>query len=539
MATTQKQIAEYLSIARGKYAKARNNRLLITGGIDRHELALGSLPPPRAGEDKRMTMIWKFSTHPKIDDSNGREVVSWVIDCELERNITALLQSDLNASTESLAKLFLKNFSSESLARRHLSSYLEKVGYQVGNRVHRQLSEFQQYTQLRFDQRDVWQIGWLFASDPAKFFSNFKPQYALENYAARTMEGKIKDEIFRLGQWRMCSDWALLKYSTRTSLQNALQNQGYSQPQLDRYLAALDCFKEIYACRRPTGSRSLPAPTDEQFNEIANVYNRQVQPPQLATLATIQDWLKTCIQALRNCQTRNVISIDAPSSRDEDSVQQQLGNTPDSEMEHLENQETAEQLMVFLAKLLEHLEKKDKQTDNYLLLRHGFDLDYRSIAPIFGISHSTVRYRYNQAMQRLLLQVAQWAQQQLGEIPDSETLNNMRDPLQQCLDRHYKDRIFQSVFQNARQQLDGQRRNLLHLRYFWKMNEAQISHKLQRAESEVGSGLVTGRQELAVAIGNWIQNRPNFPPDSLNLVADKIATAVQVLIANYPYNTII
>lgn len=525
MATTQKQIAKYLFRSRGKYAKARNNRLLITGGIDRHELALGSLPPPRAGEDKRMTMIWKFSTHPKIDDSNGREVVSWVIDCELERNITDLLQSDLNASTESLAKLFLNNFSSEPLARRHISSYLEKVGYQVGNRVHRQLSEFQQYTQLRFDKHDVWQIGWLFASEPAKFFSNFKPQHPLENYAARTMEGKIKDEIFRLGEWRMCSDWALLKYSTRKSLQKALQNQGYSQPQLARYLAALDCFKEIYACRRPTGSRSLPAATDEQFKEIANLYNQQVQPPQLATLgtanrATIQDWLKTCIQALRNCQTRNVISIDAFSSRDEDSAQQPLGNTPDSEMEHLENQETAEQLMVFLAKLLEHLGKKDKQTDNYLLLRHGFDLDYRSIAPIFGISHSTVRYRYNQAMQRLLLQVAQWAQQQLGEIPDSETLNNMRDPLQQCLDKYYKDRIFQSVFQK-------------------KVNEAQISHKLQRAESEVGSSLVTGQQELAVAMGNWIQNRPNFPPDSLNLVTDQIATAVQVLIANYPDNTIV
>lgn len=138
------------------------------------------------------------------------------------------------------------------------------------------------------------------------------------------MEGKITDEIFsNLWIEKRRSDWALLRYSTRRSLQKALQHQGYSQPPLDRYLVARDCFKEIYA-PPPAGSHSLPAPTDEQFQDMADLYNRLVQPNQVtapgtANRATIKDWLSKCIQALRSYQTRYVVSINAPSGGNEGS----------------------------------------------------------------------------------------------------------------------------------------------------------------------------------------------------------------------------
>ncbi|MEP0872807.1 hypothetical protein NDA01_23605 [Trichocoleus desertorum AS-A10] len=487
-----------------------------------------------------MTIIWKFSTHPRLKDSNGRPGVYWVSDRELETNIRTLCQSDKNADAEYWARLFLNTFDSDPLALRHMSTYLEKLGYRAANEVYRKVSNFQQHTQLRYNQHDIWQIAWSFSSTPDIFFSNFNSQLALENYAYRKIKGKINDEIVRnLGMEKRRSDWGLLRYGTRTYLQEALQNQGYKQPQLDCYLLTWDSFKEIYAPQRATGSSSLPAPTDEQLDTMANLYNKLVQSPQVAALgkanqAKIETWLHECIQALRTYQTKHLISLDAPTGGKEDSPV--LSETiPDaaseSQWEQIEIQEPTFALTAILTELLTRI---DPNTDNCLLLRHGFDLDYRSIAPIFDIYYTTVRNRYNQATQQLLRQVAQWAQEKLSVIPDSESLNEMHIALQEYLKKYYENLIFQSVFRTAWQQLDDQHRKILHLHYFRQTDVSEIARQLQLCELEVSNKVVTGREELAIAIREWIQNRLNILPDLLNPLTDKIVILVQRLIANFP-----
>ncbi len=487
-----------------------------------------------------MTIIRKFSTHPRLKDSNGRLVAVWVSDRELETNIRTLCQSEPNADEEYWARLFLNTFDCEPLALRHMSAYLEKLGYQAAKEVYRELSNFRHYTQLKYDRHDIWQIAWSFSSTPDIFFSNFNSQLPLENYAYKKIEGKIKEEIVRdLGIHKRRSDWGLLRYSTRTYLREALQNQGYKQSQLDCYLLTWDSFKEIYAPQRISGSHSLPAPADEQLHTMADLYNKLVQSPQVAALgkanqAKIETWLNECIQALRTYQTKHLISLDAPTGGNEDSpVLSEI--IPDAASEsQWEQIEIQGPTLALTATLTELLTRIDSSTDNCLLLKYGFDLDYRSIAPIFGIYYTTVRNRYNQATQQLLRQVAQWAQENLNVIPDSESLSEMHTALKEYLKKYYEDLIFQSVFRAAWQQLDDQHRNILHLHYFRKMNEAAISHQLQLCELEVSNEVVTGREELAAAIREWIQNRLNILPDLLNPLADKIATLVQKLIANFP-----
>ncbi len=483
-------------------------------------------------------IIWQFSTHPRIEDSNGRPVVCWVFDRELEKNIRTLCQSDPNANAEFWARLFLNTFEGETLALKHMTAYLEKLGYSAANRVHRELSSFQQYTQLRYEQQDLWQIAWSFSGEPKKFFSNFNTQRPLENYARIKMEGLIRDTIVRLGMEKSRSDWALLRHSARLFLREALQNQGYKQPQLDCYVLVWDSFNEIYAPQKATNNRSLPAPTDEQLQQIENLYNQLLQPSQVAALGTadrtmIEGSLQKCIQALRTYQTKHFVPLDAPGGGNEDFPP--LGETipnpdSDSEWEQFEIQGAVEQLMAVLMRLLAGI---DEETDNCLLLTYGFDLDYRSIAPFFEVVHTTIRNRSNRATQQLLNQVARWAQEKLNVTPDSESINEMKAPLKECLKKYYSGLILQSVFQTAWQQLDRQRRNILYLRYFRQIDEVAIARQLQLSELEVSNKLVTGRQELVAAIGEWIQNRLNVRPDLLNPLADKIATLVQRLIANY------
>ncbi|NMG19861.1 hypothetical protein [Brasilonema bromeliae] len=451
-----------------------------------------------------------------------------------------LLESDPNVNERFLAQHFYNNLHSSPLALKHMSAYLEKFGYDAANRVHRELSRFQKYNQLLYDKRDILQMAWLFASTPDKFFKNFNPQHPLENYACKTMEYKIKQEIFRIqmGQ-KQFSDWGLLKHCTRKSLQQALQCQGCTQPQLGCYLLAYNCFKEIYAPQRATSNRSLQPPTDTQFQEITNLYNHLVQQSALATLDTvhqqkIKQWLLECIQALRNFRSRQIISLDAPKGEDENSLPlSQITPDPTSESlwEKIIVQELTPQMMTTLSELLTQL---DRYTNNHLLLKYGFNLDYRSIAPFFFVDSTTISRHCNKTTQKLLGQLTQWAQEELHITPDSENLKEINTLLKQCLNQYYQDFIFRSVFQDAWQQLDSECRHILYLRYFRRIDEAAIAHNLQLSELEVTNGLVTGTQKLAAAVCHWISNHLTVSLDFVNPLADKIAIFVQTLIANYP-----
>jgi hypothetical protein len=334
------------------------------------------------------------------------------------------------------------------------------------------------------------------------------------------------------------SDWGLLRYSTRAYLLEALQHQGYRQPHLNCYLLAWDSFKEIYAPQQATDNRSLPAPTDEQLHMMVNLYNQRVQlSPQVADLSeanqvTIEAGLEKCIKALRRYQTRHLVSLDSPARENEDSdpLSEMIPDrASESQWEQIEVQEPTLALTAILRDLLTCI---DSDTDNCLLLRYGFDLDYRSIAPIFGVYYTTIRHRVNRAMQQLLAQVAQWAQENLDFTPDSESLKEMDIQLKEYLKNYYLCLILRSVFRPAWQQLDCQYRDLLNLYYLRQMDVSAIACQMQLNELEVSNGLIIGRQELAAAIREWIQNRLNIAPDLLNPLLDKIVTLI--LTANFP-----
>jgi DNA-directed RNA polymerase specialized sigma24 family protein len=484
-------------------------------------------------------IIEMFSKHPRINNNNERPAwkPDWEPDSKLEANIRNLCHSDPNMDTEFWARFFLKTLG-EPLALRHMVAYLERLGYQAAENVYKKLSNFQHYTQFRYERYDIWQIAWSFSSRPTEIFRKFNPQQPLKKYAYKTIEGKIRDEIVRLGMGRLRADWALLRHCGRAYLREALQNEGLRQLQLERCLLAWRSFKEIYTSKKAPDSRTLPEPQNEQLEQMTDLYNNLVQSPQVAALGTadraeIEAWLRQCIQALRRYQNRIFVPIDAPRGGHEDSPPL-LETIPDpkseSRWEQIEIQQTAEQLMAVLREMLTQI---DEEADNCLLMRHGFDLDYRSIAPFFNVYYTTVRNRYNSEMLQLREGVARWAQEELDVTPDSESLDEMHIQLQECLNKYYFDLIFQSVFRPSWQQLDCQRRNILYLRYFMQKDEVAIARQLALSELEVSNKLVTGKQELAAAIQEWIQNRTNVLPNLLNPLVDRIATFVERLIADY------
>ncbi|MBR8839924.1 MAG: hypothetical protein DSM106950_39490 [Stigonema ocellatum SAG 48.90 = DSM 106950] len=476
-----------------------------------------------------MAMIEMFSTHAKINDSNGH-LISWIPDRELEVNMIALLQSDPNSNEESWAQYFVSNFDTNLLASKHISAYLERVAVNAAQRVHRRLRNFQQYTQHQYEIFDVLQIGLLITCTPQRFFKTFNQKRPLKNFVHTTMERKI-DEILcqQMGQKRL-SDWGLLRYTTQKLLQEALHDQGYRQPQ---HLLAYKCFRAIYAPQKTTGQRSLQPPTDKQLQEMANLYNMKASDS-TADQTHIHQLLSECVQALRKYQKIRIDSIDVSGYREGYSPHlsdiDPLCGFQEGSLIIKERILLSSQLMDSLSKFLQQI---DQSTDNYLLLRYGVQAVYASIARIFNVDGTTIYRRCRLGKRTLLSQVAEWANVQLHITASSEMIEEMNALLDECLIHYYQDLTFRLVFKQAWQQLGQQRQILLRLRYFWLKNEAAIAHELQLDESQVRSGLESGTQELAAVLRNWIQQRLTVPSNLLNPLAEEILDFVKTLTAKY------
>lgn len=555
--------------------------------LKEHDTRIRKISRSSTNEEDIILMLATHHWIKEIQDSKGNKDVSywegWVGERELETNMRNLCRSDPKANVEYWVRFFLKNpsqillifwckryrkiqnsqpveaekldlwfislayYLNYMIASRHLSAYLEKAGVRSARNVYNKSKKHLKDKQLRYYLHDLYQIACYISRTPHNFFSSFGPQHSLESYVYKRMTGKINEEFLRiLGMRRRRSDWGLLKSTTRKRLKEALENQGYRQPYLYRYLLARDCFQRIYAPQQLTNNTSLPKPTDEQLQQIANLYNNLAQSsPQVTNLSqanqeTIKQWLIQCVEAIRWHETRlttQAVSLNCPIERDENSHPSSetiLDNGIEFQGELIENQEIQEKIPGLTAFLPELLARVDEDTRNCLLLMHGFDLDSRSIAPIFRINYSTVCRQCNKTTQRLLEQVSQWARDNLNITTDSENLNTMSsDPLKDCLKKYYKDFIFESAFRTVWEQLDCQYQNILHLHYCRQMNVSEISLQLQLDELEVSQNLVTGKQELAAAIREWTQEHLNISPDLLDPLTDKIAALVQTLIVNF------
>jgi hypothetical protein len=149
------------------------------------------------------------------------------------------------------------------------------------------------------------------------------------------IEGALKNIIINQINWE--SDWHLLCNVNLTSrrkfknaeqkLREALFRQGITEPLVSQYCFAWQYFVPIYKNNRlyhpsQRKSRTWVQPEQTDFKETARDYNLnrfladaplQVSSGSNVTAKTIQQWMNTCIQALRNSQKLVELSRDADS----------------------------------------------------------------------------------------------------------------------------------------------------------------------------------------------------------------------------------
>lgn len=185
--------------------------------------------------------------------------------------------------------------------------------------------------------------------------------------------------------------------SSRKQVKKALQTSGCSQLELERYLLAWNCFKEV----KESLSLSVNNFTAEQFKLIADRYNNFRQSNyQPANSSTIKIWLEKIGEAIRHLLDPPLISID--SFLDENEGDTTVGELlPSSEDDFLSLPElnlAVEDLRECFVALIQNLTIEEQKI---LLFRYGLKLTQAIIARELSLDQPTVN-RYLQRLHALL-----------------------------------------------------------------------------------------------------------------------------------------
>lgn len=401
------------------------------------------LPPqtePRSSASfmrSRQNLVEIFSTFVQFEsDSFG----GWMTDARLRRSMQHCLKQTIPDNSEKFWAIYWhKIWQTQSsdlasdLAKAHISAYLQEVCFWVARKMSLNLGGRQSPADLF--QTAIVRIGHV--------LKGFNPQLSsnLKSYAELTFGNIIKDTLRKQQEADICTDWALLRKVTRKRLLESLTAAGLDAPTIANYLQAWTCFNELYAAADGRNSRKLTKPEAATWQAIAKLYSTETGtscPPE-----RLEQWMLSAARAVRSFLYPSPMSIDAPTSSDEDAVSL-LERLPgdDSLLTELMQQEERGDREAQLAQignvLQEAIADLDAQTQQILAAYYRQEFTQQQIAQQLGIQQYTISRRLTSARQTLVKKIARWSQETLHITLTSDVLNGMSAVLDEWLTVHYR-----------------------------------------------------------------------------------------------------
>jgi RNA polymerase sigma factor (sigma-70 family) len=390
----------------------------------------------------RQSITELFTTFLQLDADRA---IGWATDAQLRRNLLncqARLSQPENSENFWISywyKLWQKQ--PESLARGHLSAYLQEVCYWAANKT------VTHFTSAQYTLSDCFQIA---ISRVDKVLKGFKPQmgFHLKNYASTIFSSELKEMLRQQNEIDITTNWRLLRRLTQKRLVESLQNVGLSADTIERYVLAWKCYLSLYAPQQPTGSRKLARPDDATWQAIAELYNSQrstqlSQPLSECSAQTIEKWLLSCAKAVRAYLYPNLTSLNA--SVDDDNSREFQDILPQLQQESflteiLAQEELADrqsQQSQISAVLVAALNKLDGEAQKIIQIYYSQGLTQQQIAQQLGIKQYTISRRLGKAKDSLLLNLATWSKESLHISLNSQVLNYMSTVLEEWLKAYY------------------------------------------------------------------------------------------------------
>ncbi|MEH2324934.1 MAG: sigma-70 family RNA polymerase sigma factor [Nostoc sp.] len=388
----------------------------------------------------RQKITLMFST---FVDLEGDRFSKWLIDIKLHRNIQNCLESSpLVPNSENFWALHWHKCwreESNSLARMHLSAYLQEPNYWAAKKT------IAKFTNSQHSLADYFQIANAEIETILKNF-NLEKCSSFKAYATMAVPSRLKDILRQRKEADICTNWGLLRKVSKKQLLEALAQAGLSPILIAQYRLAWTCFKELYVQNQPGGTKSLPEPEPQLWGAIVNLYNRErqnhlTQPSPQCTREKIEQWLTQAAMYVRGYLYPPVSSLNLAISEDDTTTFDLPDPFSDSLIAQMIAQEDAQnqqnqqsQIEGFLLKTLQGFEAK---TQEILKLYYQQGLTQPQIVERLQMSQPTVSRRLFKARELMLAALSQWSQDTLNISVTSNLVNDMSSALEEWLKVKY------------------------------------------------------------------------------------------------------
>lgn len=275
------------------------------------------------------------------------------------------------------------------LAKLCLFNYLQLICFYAARDVSqklRQTSNSGSYYGLE----DCFILGIEIALAPASLLKgyHFDSQTALQSYASVALNRTIKNRIVRELKTKSLkfSDNGLLRNTSKSKLEQALTNFGISKSNIIKYYLVWQAFNELFLELYPPSSQGNRKPpttplTDEQLNQISSRYNKQIrrleiEETQQSGSQTVKQMLATCVEAVRNLQSKRLVSIE------EHNYINEIAAESTNEMIAEESQQQSKEVRNII---LEEFQALEKSAQKSLLLWLGLEINQNDFLEMLNL----------------------------------------------------------------------------------------------------------------------------------------------------------
>ena len=363
----------------------------------------------------RQDITEMFSTFVELE---GDRFSKWLVDIRLRRNMQNCLDSSPEVSKEEnwwaiyWHKRWQSLSQSNNFPKMHLLAYLQEPCYQVSQKTTALL------TSSPYGIADYFQMVNAEVETVLKYFNPGKSS-SLKAYFKMAIKSRLRDILRQRKEADFCTNWALLRKVSKKMLGEALENAGLSALQIEQYRLACICFKELYVQNQPGGTASLPEPTPQLWQAIANLYNHSrcklTQQTSECTAQIIESWLNNSVTYVRAYSFPSVKSLNSLNSDDnanqivdlpdlsEDSTIADMIATED----WLDRQNQISQMLGVLSRANKALDAKSQKV---LKLYYQEEMTQQQIMRELQMSQPTVSRKLVKARESLLGALIQWSQ---------------------------------------------------------------------------------------------------------------------------------
>ena len=362
----------------------------------------------------RQDIIDVFSSYILIE---AERFNGWCTDPRLKQSMARALaqSSDPDASKHVWALYWHHHWPQHRLAKGHLAAYLQEAAFWTAKKLSTQ------FDLQRMSFGDCFQVTF---TKIDKLLDSFQSNRGanLESFAKVFFRSTIKNELRRLHDVDLCSDWLLLRKTSRKRLLEALQNAGLGSQAIEQYKLAWMCFKHLYGECQADGMQQLPKPSPEIWQAMTELYNRE-KVSQLMTLGVtiasheLEHWLEDCIRHLRAYSRTSAQSLNAPIPGTESGeLQDNLAAdelTPFDQIvaiaEQTQRQERHHQLGQVLTDSIATLSDDEQKL---LRLYYSGQFTQQNIADQLSIKQYAVSRKIKRVRKKLLDQLLTWRSSQ-------------------------------------------------------------------------------------------------------------------------------